>query len=157
MIPNQDIIQRDGLSAIAKIIFDGNDAAASSVKPDPASMLSQYLTWCPIHSISLALRIIVRILKNSPTSFCHSLKVAAQRRLDRLLFETAYDSGNPDKNFDEILEVRLISSILAAAIWTYYSSRSLPVPEVVEKWRDICMSPDEFSEIRNAWGDCERV
>lgn len=157
LISNQDNIQRDGLRAIAKIILDGNDAAASSVEPDPASMLSQYLTWCPIHSISLALRIIVRILKNSPTIFCHSLEVAAQRRLDRLLFETAYDSGNPDKNFDEILEVRLISSILAAAIWTYYSSRSLPVPEVVEKWRDKCMSPDEFSEIRNAWADCERV
>jgi len=157
LISNQDNIQGDGLRAIAKIILDGNDAAASSVEPDPASMLSQYLTWCPTHSISSALWIIVRILKNSPTSFSHSLEAAAQRRLDRLLADTAYDSDNPDLNFDEKLEVRRISSILAAALWSYYNSRSLPVPEVVEKWRAACLSPDEFSEIRNAWGDCERV
>lgn len=157
LISNQDNIQRDGLRAISKIILDGNDAAASSVEPDPASILSQYLTWCPTHSISLALWIIVRILKNSPTSFSHSLETAAQRRLDRLLADTAYDSDNPDLNFDEKLEVRRMSSILAAALWSYYNSRSLPVPEVVEKWRVACLSPDEFSEIRNAWGDCERV
>lgn len=157
LISNQDNIQRDGLRAIAKIILDGNDAAASSVELEPASMLSQYLTWCPTHSISSALWIIVRILKNSPTSFSHSLEAAAQRRLDRLLADTAYDSDNPDLNFDEKLEARRISSIMAAALWTYYSSRNLPVPEVVEKWRVACLSPDEFSEIRNAWGDCERV
>ncbi|MDY6990824.1 MAG: anti-phage defense-associated sirtuin Dsr2 [Thermodesulfobacteriota bacterium] len=157
LISNQDNIQRDGLRAISKIILDGNDADASSMEPDPASMLSQYLTWCPTHSISSALWIIVRILKNSPTSFSHCLEVAAQRRLDRLLIETAYDSDNPDLYFDEKLEVRRISSILAAGLWTYYSSRSLPVPEVVEKWRETCLSPDEFSEIRNAWGNCERV
>lgn len=157
LISNQDNIQRDGLRAISKIILDGNDAAASSVEPDPASMLSQYLTWCPTHSISSALLIIVRILKNSPTSFSHSLETAAQRRLDRLLADTAYDSDNPDLNFDEKLEVRRISSILAAALWSYYNSRSLPVPEVVEKWRVACLSSDEFPEIRNAWGDCERV
>lgn len=157
LISNQDNIQRDGLRAISKIILDGDDAAASSVEPDPASILSQYLTWCPTHSISLALWIIVRILKNSPTSFSHSLETAAQRRLDRLLADTAYDSDKPDLNFDEKLEVRRMSSILAAALWSYYNSRSLPVPEVVEKWRVACLSPDEFSEIRNAWGDCERV
>ena len=151
LISNQDNIQRDGLRAIAKIILDGDDADASSVEPDPASMLSQYLTWCPIHSISSALEIIVRILKNSPTSFSHSLEVATQRRLNRLLTDTAYDSDNPDLNFDEKLKVRRNSSILAAALWTYYRSQSLSVPEVVEKWREACLSPDEFSEIRNAW------
>jgi len=157
LISNQDNIERDGLRAIAKIILEGNDAEGSSVEPNTTSMLGQYLTWCPTHSISSALWIIVRILKKSPNSFSHSLEAATQRRLDRLLIETAYDSDNPDLNFDEKLEVRRISSILAAALWSYYSSRSLSVPEIVEKWRVACLSPDEFSEIRNAWGACERV
>jgi hypothetical protein len=157
LISNQDNIQRDGLRAIAKIILDGNDAASSSVESDPVSMLSQYLTWCPAHSISLALLIVVRILKNLPTSFSYSLEIAVQRRLGRLLIDTAYDSDNPDMNFDEKLEVRRIISILAARLWTYYSSRSLSVPEIVNKWREACLSPNEFSEIKNAWGDCESV
>ena len=157
LISNQDSIKRDGLRAIAKITLDGNDADTSSVEPDPASMLNQYLTWCPTHSISSALWIIVRILKNSPTSFSHCLEVASQGRLDRLLTDTAYDSDNPDLNFDEKLEVRRISSILAAALWRYYRSRRLTIPDAVKKWRDSCLSPDEFAEIKNAWIDCKSV
>jgi hypothetical protein len=157
LISNQDNIQRDGLRAIAKIILDGNDAAASSVEPDPASMLSQYLTWCPIHSISSALWVIVRILKNLSTCVSTNLEAAVLGRLGRLLTETAYDNDNPDLDFDEKLEVRRISSILAAALWVHYRSSNLPIPEVVEEWRETCLRPDEFSEIRNAWGNCENV
>lgn len=157
LISNQDNIERDGLRAIAKIILGGIDTETSPLEPDPALMLSQYLTWCPTHSITSALWIVVRILKNTPTSFSTSLEVATQRRLDRLLTETAYDKDNPFLTFDEKLEVRRISSILTAALWIHYTSRSLSVPGVVEKWRETCLSSDEFSEIKNAWGDCERV
>ena len=137
------------------IIIECNDAAASSVRSDLESMFSQYLTWCPMHSISLALWIIIRILKNSQTSFSHCLEIATQRQLNRLLTDTAYDSDNPDLHFDEKLEVRRISSVLAAALLKYYNSRSLSVPEVVEKWREACLSPNEFSEIRKPWIDCD--
>lgn len=157
LISNQDNIERDGLRAIAKIILDGIDTETSPMEPDPALMLSQYLTWGPTYSITLALWIVVRILENTPTSFSASLEVATQRRLDRLLTETAYDKDNPFLTFDEKLEVRRISSILAAALWAHYTSRSISVPGVVEKWREKCLSSDEFSEIKNAWGDCERV
>ncbi|BFM39949.1 anti-phage defense-associated sirtuin Dsr2 [Synechocystis sp. LKSZ1] len=155
LISNQDNIQKDGLMAIAKIIAIGNDADPDSFKPDPDSLLSQYLTWCPTHSINLALRIIVRILENSLDSFSTSLEIAVQRRLGRLLADTAYDNDNPDLNFDEKLTVRLISSTLAAVLWKYYKSRSLTVPAVIEKWRETSLSPDEFAEIRNVWRDCE--
>ena len=157
LISNQDNIERDGLRAIAKIILGGIDTENSPVEPDPVLMLSQYLTWGPTHSITQALLIVVRILKNTPTGFSTNLEVATQRRLDRLLNETAYDKDNPFLAFDEKLELRRIAAILAAALWTHYRSRSLSVPSVVEKWRETCLSPYEFSEIRNAWGDCGRV
>lgn len=155
LISNQDNIKRDALNAIAKIIFDCNEADESYMEPDPASMLSQYLRWCPINSISSALWIITRILKNSPSSFSHRLEAAVQRRLDILLTDTAYDSDNLYLNFDEKLEVRRVSSIMAATLWEYYKLWGLPVPEVVDKWRETCISPDEFSEIRNPWRDCD--
>jgi hypothetical protein len=156
LISDQYTIKRDGLNAIAMIILDSIDAAdIRSVEPDPISMLSQYLTWNPTHTITQALWIIVRILKNSPTSFSAQLEVTTQRRLGVLLTETDYDKGNPFLTFDEKLEVRRISSVLAAALCTYYSSGNLPVPEVVEKWRKTCLSPDEFAEISKAWRECE--
>lgn len=157
LISNQDNIEKDGLRAIAKIILGGIDIETSSVEPSPASMLSQYITWGPTHSITPALWIVVRILKNTPINFSTSLEVATQRRLDRLLTETTYGNGNPDLTFDEKLEIRRIAAILAAKLWAHYKSCSSCVPCVVEKWREVCLSPDEFSEIRNVWGDCERV
>jgi len=154
---NQGNVERDGLRAIAKIILNSIDTDTSPIEPDPASMLSHYITWRPTHSITPALWVIVRILKDAPNNFSNSLEVATQRRLDSLLTETAYDKDSPFLTFDEKLEIRRISSILAAALWTHYRSRGLSVPYMVEKWREVCLFTNEFSEVRNAWEGCEKV
>jgi len=151
LISNQDKIERNGLSAIARIILGGTDPKTSIVEPVLELMLSQYLTWCPTHSINPALWIVVSMLKKTPTNFSTCLEAAIQRRLDWLLTETAYDDNNPYLIFDEKLEIRRTAAILAATLWAYYKSHGLSVPSVVEKWREVCLSPDEFSEIRNAW------
>lgn len=150
---NQPNVQRDALKAIAKILLNKDYTFENAVDFDATSMLSQYLTWCPTNSIHLALWIIIRILNNSSAVFLKNLETATLRRLDRLLTNTAYDNDNSELNFDEKLEVRRISSILASALWTYYSSQGLPLPDIIERWRAACLSPDEFSEIRNPWKD----
>jgi hypothetical protein len=120
-------------------------------------MLSQYLTWSPTFSLTLPIWIVVRILKNKPTSFSIILKHATSRRLDRLLTETAYGNEDSDLTFDEKLEIRRIAAILAATLWKHYKSSDSIIPCVVEKWREVCLSPDEFSEIRNVWKNCESL
>jgi len=155
LISSQDNLEKDGLRAIANIMLSGIDSMTSSVKLDPALMLSQYLTWCPTQSITQALGIVVRILRNRSSSFTSGLEAATQKRLDRLLTETDYGNDNPSLTFDEKLEVRRVAAILAAALWTQYRSCGSAVPCVVENWRKTCLSPDEFSEIRNAWEDCD--
>ncbi|MDD4394143.1 MAG: SIR2 family protein [Desulfobacterales bacterium] len=159
LISDQGIIQGDALNAIARILFDGKDTNASIVEPDPTSMLCQYITWCPTDFISFALQIVVLVLEHSRASFSTSLEDAVLKRLNRLLTDTAYKIENPnfetydnsDSDFDKKLEVRLYSSELAAALWTYYRMQNKPIPEVVEKWRKSCLSPNEFSEIKNPW------
>lgn len=148
----QNDMEHDGLKAIAKIFLAVNDCDMDSAEPELVSLFNQYLTWCPTRSLSFAFWIIVRILKKSESSFPTSLHKVALRRLGRLFEETKYDTDNPNLNFDEKLEIRRISSILAATLWTHYNSRSEPVPEVIEKWRETCLDPDEFAEIRNPWG-----
>lgn len=155
LISNQSNIEKDGLRAIAKIIFGGIDTEASSMEHDPTLMFSQYLTWGPTHSIIPALWIVIRILKNTTSKFSTTLEVATQGRLDRLLNETAYEKSSPYLNFEEKLEVRRIAAILAATLWAYYNSCGSTVPRAVEKWRGDRLSADEFAEIRNAWGDCD--
>lgn len=157
LILNQESIERDALRAIEKMILNGEDADASSVAPDPASMLSQYLTWCPVYSICPALWIVVRVLEYSPASFSASLEIATIRQLDRLFMKTMYENDDPFINFDEKLEIRCVSSILAAALWTYYNSRRLCVPAAIKKWRERGLSSSEFSEIKKLWMNCEKV
>ncbi|WKU20215.1 anti-phage defense-associated sirtuin Dsr2 [Advenella alkanexedens] len=148
---DQNNIKGDALNAIAKIILDSNNAVENYIEPDPTQMLSQYLTWCPTQSISSALWIIVQILKISPSSFSNKLEGAIQKRLDKLLSNTAYDGDNSYLSFDEKLEIRRLSSILSATLWSYYSSNGVSIPDVIEKWRQSCLSSEEFSEIKNPW------
>jgi len=151
LISNQDKIERNGLNAIARIILSSTDTKTSLVELDLELMLSQYLTWGTTHSINPALWIVVRMLKNTPNNFSTCLEVAIQKRLDWLFTETAYDDNNPYLIFDEKLEIRRAAAILAATLWAHYKSHGLSVPSVVEKWLEVCQSPNEFSEIRNAW------
>lgn len=149
LISNQENIRNDGLTAIRKIISVNNDKRDDLT--DAASMLSQYLTWCPTRHITFALWVVFRILKDTPSGILDNLEMTIHRRLNRLLVETVYDTDSSDMSFDEKLEVRRVASILSAALWRYYNLRSLPVPEIIEEWREKCLSSDEFAEIRNPW------
>lgn len=153
LVSNQNDIRRDGLNAIAKIILDSKEHAWNA--EDAVSMLSNYLSWCQTRPISSVLYIIVRILKTKPTSFSKSLESATLERLNRLLTDADYHSDNPDLDFDEKVEVHLCASVLTVQLWRYYFSQNLPIPEVVEKWREVCLDPNEFAEVRAPWKDLE--
>jgi hypothetical protein len=123
LISNQNSVVKDGLEAIAHIILNSYNSDNSSEEPSPISMLSQYIKWCPTYSIRAALWIIIRILRKCPTKFFPIQEMSVLKHLDRLLIETGYDSVNQDLNFDEKLEFRRISSILAATLWYFYNSK----------------------------------
>ncbi len=155
LISNREKAEEDGLEAIAKIILRDTETESSAVEHDPIFMLSQYLTWRSTHSITKAMSIVIRILKNKPANFSTSLEVGALNQLNRLLSEAAYSTANSTLLFNEKVEIRRVAAFLAATLWKYYISDGSPVPSVIEKWRDVCLSPEEFAEIRNAWVDCE--
>lgn len=155
LISSKKEARKDGLRAIEKIILSGFDAETNSVEPDPVSMLCQYLAWSPTKSITQSLLVLVRILKKNPVFFTKRLEETTLKRLDKLIAETDYDKGNEDLSIDEKLEVRQASASLTATLFSLYKSSNSPVPNAVEKWRDICLSSDDFSEIRNAWINLE--
>lgn len=157
LISKQDNIEKDGLSAISKIILSGIGPLSGLEEHDPTSMLSQFITWCPTGSIITALRIVVRFLKDSPTTIPTNVEAATLGRLDRLLSETDYGEDNLDLLFKEKFEVRHTAAILASTLCAHYESNKASVPAVVEKWREECFSPKEFSEIKNVWIDCSRI
>lgn len=155
LISREKSVEIDALQAVASLLL--NTENNSAVEEIPVTLLSQFLSWSSIESINAVLWNLFRIIKSSDasSSLSSNLEVALKKRLDKLLNEVAYDSNNSELDFDEKLEVRRIASKVAAALWIYYSSRNLPIPLVIKKWREQCISASEFSEVRHVWEACQ--
>ncbi|MCK9436526.1 MAG: hypothetical protein M0Q12_04885 [Synergistaceae bacterium] len=155
LISKNDNEEKDGLNALDKMIFAKNCKDGNSTKIEAIKMLSLYVMWCSTDSVGYALSIIIRILKNAPTNYSDGLEDATIKRLNILLEETNYENKKNLITFEEKLEVRRISSILASTLWKHYKTKNKQIPEVIVDWRKICMSPHEFSEIKNTWEGCQ--
>lgn len=148
---SKDSIVVDALEAIAYIIVNSPNSDTNVEDSSLISMFQQYITWCPTYSIIPAFSILIRILRNNPIKLLPILEGSVFQRLDKLLIETSYDIDNECLNFEKKLEVRRISSVLTARLWSYYKSKELTVPKIIGEWRNACLSPNEFAEIRIPW------
>ncbi|UIA98817.1 SIR2 family protein [Desulfovibrio desulfuricans] len=155
LISNLDHTEKDGLNAIAHLISTTNGAHYDISEYAPSEMLSQYIKWSHTSSLKTALLIVIRILQKSPKKFTANIEDAVRKRLDRLFTETSYSASNSNLSFDEKLAMRRLLSILTSEFYAYRKSQALSIPDFVEKWREACLSPNEFAEIRNAWLDHE--
>lgn len=153
LISNEGDQILDGLRAIDGLLFGSIDNDITDDEADATAMLNQCLIWSPSRFISSALHIVLHILNKSAERFSGTLEVVTHRRLGRLLVETGYAADHPDLSLEEKLEIRQVTSSLAAELWRHYTDRQLSVPEVVEQWRAIGTSFDEFAEIRGPWID----
>ncbi len=154
---NLETDEKDGLQALNNLIFGSSIDSGSVPGFDPISMLSQYITWCPMRSISDAMQLVIPIFREAPSDFSTDLENAVLKRLDRLFIDTAYDKSERDISFEENLEVRETAAAIAATLSGYYTSRDTTVPRIIEKWKESSLSKDEFAEIRNAWKNNENL
>jgi len=152
---NREMEEKYGLLALINLIFGSPIDSESVPGFGPISMLSQYITWCPMRSIANAMQLAIPILREAPSQFSTELENVILKRLERLLIDTAYVISERDISFEENLRVRETAAALAATLWGYYASKDLYVPSVIEKWKEISLSKDEFADIRNAWKDNE--
>ncbi|MDA8375594.1 MAG: SIR2 family protein [Planctomycetia bacterium] len=150
---NQDDIVKDGCRALEKILLGTTNVSASAVELDPVPILIGYPTWSHTHFVSRAIWIIIQILKIMPQKYSGNLEDATLKRLERLLDETSYGNNDLNMTFEERLEVRRIAAMCAGTLWKHYNSNHLSLPDTIQKWREACLSDNEFSEIKNAWTD----
>jgi hypothetical protein len=143
---NQNRQERDGLGAVAKLIFNNEKTQTIGL-----SMLCQYLTWRITLPVTEALWIVRRMLKDSPENFTFDMEGATQQCLKKLLIETAYDNANSHLTFEKKLAVRQSATDLVARLWTYYKNSELPIPEIIKYWLDASTASTEFAEIKNIW------
>ena len=59
--------------------------------------------------------------------------------------------------FEENLAVKKISAKLACELWHHYKKLNCEAPPIIETWKQICESENEFSEIKNQWKNYSKI
>lgn len=42
---------------------------------------------------------------------------------------------------------------LTVALYAYYESKNIDIPNYINQWENLCLNSNEFSEIRKIWED----
>lgn len=82
-----------------------------------------------------------------PQEFLQDIIIGLQFLID----ETSLDNSKSLFNFIDRLDCRIRTASLAYTLFNYYNDNNLDIPEVLLKWKDICLSTEEFSDVRNQW------
>ena len=69
--------------------------------------------------------------------------------LSELADETS--TGVKGNDQDGIIPIRAAAASLAFSLFKYYRQSGLDEPEAIQRWRELCSDPDEFSEVKNSW------
>jgi hypothetical protein len=98
-------------------------------------------------AIDISYDIVEKIPELLPQDFLQEVLIG----LDYLIDETGLDCKTFLIDFDERLECRMHAASLAYKLYNYCIERHLAIPEVILKWKEVCSSSEEFSEIQNQW------
>ena len=71
--------------------------------------------------------------------------------LTNLIQKSELSTEDSNEIIDKKLSIRIQTAHLTVSLYNYFKIKELDVPSYVLKWRDICLSPNEFSEIRRIW------
>ena len=69
--------------------------------------------------------------------------------LSELADETS--TGVRGNDQDGVIPIRAAAASLAFSLCKYYQQAGLDEPEAIQRWRELCSDPDEFSEVKHSW------
>jgi len=141
----------DAIEGIFHILTLYENEKIDSLPENFWDCISQQFKWRLIPGLFQSMYLIIRVLRNMPELLPNHVLKNALKSLDHLIDETNLASEQLHIESLSKLNYRLKAASLAYAIFNYLMTRDLPIPEVIDKWKIICSSPDEFAEIRNQW------
>lgn len=71
--------------------------------------------------------------------------------LSNLIPETKIEEEDSDEQVHYKLIYRREAARLTVALSKYYTSKNIEIPTYVSQWKELCLNPNEFAEIRNVW------
>ena len=130
----------DAIWAIGFLIDDKHN-----IDPNLLQIFSVFIRYASNQRLISAFNIVLLILRRHPNSFNRSIEKAVMLALDKII------NGNEDLSFDENLELREAAADLASHLNNYYKTQCIDVPKIITQWKEVCLSDNEFSEIKKQW------
>ena len=114
-----------------------------------AMKLVQGVEWRHRPALADRLRLTAELVERQPWFLSEETKIGLLVGLEQLVEETS--SGVKGNDVDGVIAIRSSAASLAFALFGHYEASGLDLPEAIQRWRELCSAPDEFSEVRNAW------
>ena len=142
------------------VVVDGLSAAsclarklAQEKKPEEfahvAAMLVQGVQWRHRPALADRLRVVADLVEKQTWFLSMEASAGVLAGLGAMVAETS--SGVRGNDRDGVITIRASAASLASALFGYYQGAGLDVPDAIQRWRQVCDDPNEFSEVRNSW------
>ncbi|MFC1490357.1 anti-phage defense-associated sirtuin Dsr2 [Candidatus Latescibacterota bacterium] len=115
------------------------------------SPIIQCINWRCNPGLIPAINQLKIIITNIPDAITEKEMSSVLFGLDFLIHETELFSENSHIEKDNRLHCRIIAASLAYKLYQWFINKDKAIPEEIKKWGKICLSKDEFAEIRNQW------
>ncbi len=141
----------DAISASRVLIYKCSDMDVDCELATVITALIQGIQLRQRPALDYRLRVVAGMINQRPQSIMvgEGVGVCLLNGLERIAEETSVGVHGNDP--DRVIETRSAAASLAFALHNYYKESGIDEPKVIEKWREICNDPDEFSVIRNSW------
>lgn len=155
LLDNDDDIVSDALWAVAVLARQFAEEESPIEFAPVAAMLVQGIQWRHHPELPNRLQVVANLIKNREQ---RQLLLPMELNniltgLEQIAEETS--SGVRGNDEDGVITIRAAAASLAFALFKYYQESGSSEPEVIQRWRELCSDPNEFSEVKNSWTDVD--
>ncbi len=99
------------------------------------------------------LNVMTIVFEEHPELIAEKILENLEIGLTNLIEETKISVEDSNNTIDLKLSNKQRAAYLTVALNNYYKSKNINSREYIQKWKDLCLVTDEFSEIRRIWQD----
>jgi len=136
----------DALSACVKLIKSSSQDTIDLVK-----LISENIRSLLNTDLKGFLNVITFVVSDHSDLLDDKILNDLQIGLNNLIPETKIEEEDTDEQVHYKLIYRREAAHLTVALSKYFTSQKINIPDYVSQWKELCINPNEFAEIRNVW------
>jgi hypothetical protein len=123
----------------------------NGLQSEAVLLLSQFILWDRSKALNQGLWVVIRLVREMKENLQPNLQLAALKIMERLKDESSYESKRLNLSFNDKIELRKVVVTLASEFAIHLPNIDFESSTVIDEWREISETPDEFAEVRAAW------